>query len=249
MNEHYWPQSSSAALHAIEPAPEFMKEKVGRHDRDPVVSRWNSGQTGLLVLKFALTNLVAFALVAAAWMQGWIAIILAADQTGLTLVIVGTFLAGLLLCGHKIWLVNCELGCIRSYDPCTESWAAEYLAQVAGRRAENRTISGSALRVRITGWIAPVRHFANSLVLLGLIGTVVGFVIALSGIDGKAASDVSAISPMVSNLLGGMSVALYTTLVGSVLNLWLMVNHHLLAAGVQELFLGLIELGEENARN
>ncbi len=204
---------------------------------------------GLLVLKFALINMVAFALLAAAWMQNWIGIVFASDQTGLTLVIAATFVVGLALCGHKVWRVSRELNCVRTRRPCANSWATLYLAQVSDRTAGSRAISGSALRVKIDGWTAPVRNFANALVLLGLIGTVVGFVIALSGVDNDAVSDVTAISPMVSSLLAGMSVALYTTLVGSVLNLWLMVNHHLLSAGAQELFLGLVALGEKNARH
>jgi hypothetical protein len=44
-----------------------------------------------------------------------------------------------------------------------------------------------------------------------------------------------------------MSTALYTTLVGSVLNVWLMVNYHLLAGGTVKLITGLLEFGEENA--
>ena len=93
-----------------------------------------------------------------------------------------------------------------------------------------------------------MRHVANSLVLLGLIGTVIGFIIALSGVDPKAVSDVKAISPMVSTLLSGMSVALYTTLAGSLLNLWLMVNHRLLSAAAARFVSALIERGERNER-
>jgi hypothetical protein len=42
-----------------------------------------------------------------------------------------------------------------------------------------------------------------------------------------------------------MSIALYTTLVGAVLHVWLMVNHRLLATGTSELFNTIIELGEQ----
>jgi hypothetical protein len=38
---------------------------------------------------------------------------------------------------------------------------------------------------------------------------VIGFIIALSGVDPATAGDVNAIGPMVSALIGGMSVALY----------------------------------------
>lgn len=206
-------------------------------------------QTHAILYKFVLLNLAAFALVAAAWMQGWIDMILEADATRLTLVIVATFLAGLTYCALKVWRITRELDCVRNFDPQEESWASQYLAEVAGRRSGSRAITGSAFRLRIAGWIAPVRHFANSLVLLGLIGTVLGFVIALSGVDPEAVSDVSAISTIVSTLLAGMSVALYTTLVGAILNLWLMINYHMLTAGAQDLMISLVALGERNARS
>ena len=93
-----------------------------------------------------------------------------------------------------------------------------------------------------------MRHIANSLVLLGLIGTVLGFIIALSGIEPGAAASVKAIGPMVSNLIRGMSVALYTTLVGAVLNLWLTVNYNQLARDTVRLVTDLVALGEANAR-
>ena len=93
-----------------------------------------------------------------------------------------------------------------------------------------------------------MRHAAGSLVLLGLIGTVVGFIIALSGVDPESASDVQSIAPMVSSLIEGLSTALYTTLIGSVLNVWLMINYRLLAGGTVKLVTALIDLGEDNAR-
>ena len=54
-------------------------------------------------------------------------------------------------------------------------------------------------------------------------------------------SDVNAIGPMVSTLITGMSVALYTTLVGSVLNLWLTLNYHFLAKGMIDLVASILE--------
>jgi hypothetical protein len=57
------------------------------------------------------------------------------------------------------------------------------------------------------------------------------------------ASDVNAISGMVGSLIEGMGIALYTTLVGSVLNLWLAANYQLLATGTANLAAALIDAG------
>ena len=202
----------------------------------------------LLVLRFALFNLAAFALLGAAYMQGWIEMIAEGDGSRLSVVIFAVFTGGLAICAQKVWRISMDLECVRIFDPCRRSWAATYLNEVSGRGSGSRRITGSALRVNIASRIAVVRHVANSLVLLGLIGTVLGFVIALSGVDPQAAGDVRAITPMVSDLISGMSVALYTTLVGAVLNLWLMVNYRILAGGATKLATSLIALGEANAR-
>ncbi|PKP72698.1 MAG: hypothetical protein CVT84_17400 [Alphaproteobacteria bacterium HGW-Alphaproteobacteria-6] len=85
--------------------------------------------------------------------------------------------------------------------------------------------------------------------MLGLIGTVLGFILALSGISASMTPDVGAVSGMISRLIAGMSVALYTTLEGSVLSLWLTVNHQILGAGAARLVSGLVMLGERDARS
>ena len=120
--------------------------------------------------------------------------------------------------------------------------------RIAGKEGESRQILASTLRLELSQRITLVRHVAASLVFLGLIGTVVGFIIALSGVDPDSAGDAEAITPMVASLVRGMSTALVTTLVGSVLNLWLMANYQVLATGTVRLITAAIELGEARAR-
>jgi hypothetical protein len=67
-------------------------------------------------------------------------------------------------------------------------------------------------------------------------------------VDPENASNINAVAPMVSTLVEGMSIALYTTLVGAVLNVWLMTNYHLLTTGTVKLITALVELGEDHAR-
>lgn len=202
----------------------------------------------LLVLRFALINIVAIGLLGAAYQQGLVEQVLVADRTYLTVAIAVVFLAGLALCGRRVWEISRDLEQVESFDPLRESHATLYLASLRGRSGDSRSLLASSLRMKLTHRIAAVRNIANSLVLLGLIGTVVGFIIALSGVDPEQASDVSAITPMVSTLIEGMSTALYTTLVGSILNVWLMVNYQLLAAGTVKLITALVEFGESHGR-
>ncbi len=201
----------------------------------------------LLLLRFVIVNMVGVALFAAAYLHGFVAMVIAADQTKLSLVIFATFLAGFALCAWKAVQTSRELNQIKDFHPLLPSRAATYLAQIRGRNADSRSMSAAALRLKLSTRIGTIRHFANSLVFLGLIGTVIGFIIALSGIDPQNAGDIEAISPMIATLIDGMSVALYTTLVGAVFNLWLMVNYHIVATGTVNLITALVEFGEAHA--
>ena len=201
----------------------------------------------LLLLRFGLINLIGLGLLALAQVHGWVAMTLAADHTHLVTVIFLVFLVGLVVCAYRINQTSQELNRAKPFDPLVPSLAAEFLAKSRGRGGESRAILISTLRLKLSQRIAVVRNTANSLVLLGLIGTVIGFIIALSGVDPEKAGDFNSVAPMVSTLIEGMSTALYTTLVGAVLNVWLMVNYHLLAGGTVKLITALVELGEEHA--
>jgi MotA/TolQ/ExbB proton channel family len=205
---------------------------------DPVVYSY------LLALRFCIINVIAVALLGAAWLQGWLTVLLEADTTHLVAAIAGVFVLGLVLCARIALQLSGELNQVKARQPRPGSRAAEYLASITGRDGQSRAILGSTLKLKLASRITPVRHVANSLVILGLIGTVIGFIIALSGVDPETAGDVSSIGPMVSTLIDGMSVALHTTLVGAVLNVWLMLNYRLVEGGTVRLLTAIVERGE-----
>ena len=239
------------------PPPAVEETTVVESERGEAQLAWILSKTGnkakddrrsLLFVRFALLNLVGFALIGFAWQLGLIAQVLAADQTNLSIVIAAVFTMGLGLCGIKAWQTSRDLDQVRSMSPQKGSKAADYLSLVQGAKGEGRSMIASAMRLKLTQRISVIRHIANCLVLLGLIGTVIGFVIALSGVEPQEAGDVKAIAPMVSTMIEGMSTALYTTLVGALLNLWLLTNYQLLASGTVKLITGLVEFGEVNGR-
>ena len=207
-----------------------------------------AGEPYSLVLRFALLNLAAFALLGAAVAQGWIGQIVAADVTWISICIFGIFFGGLVVAARESWVISTELNAVHAKQPCRHSWTDRYLSSVVKRGAGSRAIFAEALRTQLASRIAIVRYVANSLVLLGLIGTVLGFVIALSAVDPDVASDVGKVAPMVAKLVQGMSVALYTTLVGAVLHLWLSANYHILAVGAARFTTHLIARGEGHAQ-
>ena len=198
----------------------------------------------LLLLRFGLVNLIAFALLGAAWAQGLVAKVINADVTNMVVLICVVFLIGLILAGYRLWKVSKQLNAAYNYDANESSRAADFLSKTKGKNASSRANLTQALKLKLFSRIIHIRYIANSLTILGLIGTVLGFIIALSGVDPDVASNPSAISPMVAQLIEGMSVALYTTLVGSILSVWLGLIYQMLATGTSNLVSIIIELSE-----
>ena len=201
----------------------------------------------LLIVRFGLLNFVAAALLAAAYLQGWLDAVINSYLRELSAGIFMVFLYGLFHCGAKVWRHGVELNDLKTGTPEPESRAGRYLSRAGKADAESRSIQVTVLRLKLTDGIVVVRSIANSLVMLGLIGTVIGFIIALSGVDPEAATQVENVAAMVSTLIDGMSVALNTTLVGSVLYVWLIVNYGILVSGTVDLIAEIIEQGEIRA--
>lgn len=59
------------------------------------------------------------------------------------------------------------------------------------------------------------RWLADNLVMLGLVGTILGFIVALAGI-GNGPTTAGEVARVVSALVAGLGTSLYTTLAGSV---------------------------------
>ena len=205
----------------------------------------------LLLFRFALLNAACFGLLGAAWLEGWLDAMLESSARLMCLGIFTTFLVGLALCAAKIVRTSLELNQVRDGRPAPGSRAAGHLARLEGRPSGGSDGRPSAaadlLRYRMANHVSIVGHIANTLVFLGLIGTVIGFIVALAGVDPEMSGSVHQVAPMVSSLIEGMGIALYTTLVGAVLHVWLIVNHRMLATGALHLYNAIVEFGERSA--
>ena len=78
------------------------------------------------------------------------------------------------------------------------------------------------------GKIAWLSDISEYLVQLGFLGTLVGFVIALSGIDQDTVTTADGAQTAVAALMSGMSTAIGTTIIGASLALWHGCNMRLL---------------------
>ena len=201
----------------------------------------------LLLFRFLLLNAACFGVLGGAWLQGWLDAMLVSSARLMCLGIFATFLLGFAVCALKVARTSLELNQVRDGRPAPSSRAAGYLERFPGGRADDRRIAADLLRFRMASHISIVGHVANTLVFLGLIGTVIGFIVALSSVEPGVTGNVRQIAPMVASLIDGMGIALYTTLVGAVLHVWLIVNHRMLATGTLHLYNAIVELGERRA--
>lgn len=198
----------------------------------------------LLVLRFALINIVAFALVGAAGLQGWLEGLLEPTTGILSGIIFAAFLYGLGLCGIRVWQTSLAINDMKAGGRTASAQIARHMASPRSKDSESRAIQINMLRLKLSHHIQIVRHIANLLVFLGLIGTVIGFIIALSGVVPEAVSNPETVATMIATLIRGMSVALYTTLLGAVLNVWLTTNHRILSTGTVDLISQIVQFGE-----
>jgi len=191
----------------------------------------------LLLARYATVNLVGLVLLGIAWRQGLVAQVWEADSSSLTLVIAGLFLWGMMLGGWRAWKLSDELDRVRGGH--VDGKCRAY--RDALRRGIDPRVAAEALRTKLLQRVAFAKHLSGVLVTLGLIGTVIGFIIALSGVDPSQVGDAEAIGPMVAKLIDGMGVALYTTLVGASFGMWAAFNHQVLATGAANVYSAILE--------
>lgn len=204
----------------------------------------DSARRYLLLLRFVLLNGALTAGLVAAWQLGWLEQMVAVDNFHIVKIIAVVFLIGLYQAGNRIMQLTYELNGLAEGHPPADSRAAAYLRSIRGADGHGRSVLAGSLRLKLATRLGHIRFIASTLVMLGLIGTVIGFIVALSGVDPDAVGNTNAIGPMVSTLLLGMGMAMYKTLAGIVFNIWLMLNYRLLEQGTVHFFTQLIERGE-----
>jgi biopolymer transport protein ExbB/TolQ len=109
---------------------------------------------------------------------------------------------------------------------CTQDLLFERLENALGRGHES-------------GWF-----LAELMIRLGLLGTVIGFIFMLGSVASVTSVDVHALQQLLTNMSGGMRIALYTTLTGLGAGILLSFQYRLLDAGVDRLMAEIIELSE-----
>ena len=200
----------------------------------------------LLLLRYSLVNALGLVFIIVMYSQGYLSKAIKGDVTNVVVLIIFLFLTGLTLASIKAFWISKELNYAYSLQTKNKSMLNNFLKKAKKLDASSRSNLISSTRINISVKISNIKFIANILVILGLIGTVIGFIIALSGVDGSVSSNPDEVGKMVASLVQGMSVALYTTLAGSILSVWLNICYQILSNGANRLISRIIEVGEKN---
>lgn len=132
------------------------------------------------------------------------------DPSGISVAITLLALVVTLWCGRRAWQLQAE-------SAEGSAWRHAY----AQARVQSPDQAAALLSERSHGAHETAWWFAASAIKLGLLGTVVGFIFMASRIGSMPSFDVDQIQALLTQMTAGMAIALYTTLVGLVANLWL----------------------------
>lgn len=160
----------------------------------------------LLLYRIIIVNLIGAGLMAYAAAQGWISTVIAGDSTGLVYAMIGLFV---------IFIVSLFIRAMKVSQGLNET-------KFGVRRP------GSINGAKFMEKMAHLDDIPNWLVTLGLLGTVIGIMISLTGISQDSLLDADGVKSAITQLMAGMQVAFCTTIAGGVLGLWCDINRRIL---------------------
>ena len=139
--------------------------------------------------------------------QGYLHLLWEGDTTKLSFVLLSIFTVMSGWCGYKTWTLS------RFHD---NGQTEDYLVEKIEHLME-------------VGW------FTSDLCLsIGMMGTVIGFIMMLSGFTNIDVKDMSTVQGLIKNLGVGMSTALYTTLTGLVCSALLKIQYFNLSQAIDK---------------
>jgi hypothetical protein len=134
------------------------------------------------------------------------------DPSRISLVIFALAVVLTLWCGRRAWALQAEAAAGGQ-----GAWAQAYAQQRAAGLADAQAL----LSERTHGPHETAWWFAAAAIKLGLLGTVVGFIVMASQLGQSKVFELAEVQLLLKQMTSGMAIALYTTLAGLVANLWL----------------------------
>ena len=223
-------------------------------------------ERGVLLLWMIFTGLSIFA-VFLLWRYGLIHLMVASGRTYISSLIAVLYL---ITCGHCFWRTRAiaregevARGCCavlsapdgaKALDADARglpgglvtdhirSLVTKAKAQAAGRI--DQTLLLRTLADRLRGSNGFGAFVSDTLMKLGLLGTIVGFIIMLAPIATLDAADKAAMKTSMGLMSDGMAVAMYTTLAGLIGSILVRIQYYMLDAATQRVFSDAVMLTE-----
>lgn len=144
------------------------------------------------------------------WRHGYWHALVDGDPSGISVGIAA--MAGIvtLWCGARAWKLQHEA-------LPGSSWRSAYVLE----RARDAAQAPPLLADRTHGPHETAWWFASAALKLGLLGTVVGFIVMATQLGRAQGFEFSEVQGLLRQMTQGMAIALYTTLAGLIANLWL----------------------------
>lgn len=151
--------------------------------------------------------------------------------------------------GEQLFRHDPAQGLVVDQSDTADSYAHHHLVLLANKTYQHGALCNQDLllerlenalgRGHETGWF-----LADLMIRLGLLGTVIGFIFMLGSITDVSSVDIQALQQLLTDMSGGMRIALYTTLTGLGAGMLLGLQYRLLDQAVDRLMAEIIELSE-----
>ena len=223
-------------------------------------------ERGPLLLWMIFTGLSIFAAMLL-WHYGFIHLMVVSDRTYISSLIAVLYIV---TCGHCFWRTRAiareaEAGrrclTVLSAPDGAKVLASDARALPAGMVTDHirslvtkaamqgagridQTLLLRSLADRLRGSNGFGAFVSDTLMKLGLLGTIIGFIIMLAPIAGLDAADKVAMKSSMGLMSGGMAVAMYTTLAGLVGSILVRIQYYMLDAATQRVFSDAVMLTE-----
>jgi hypothetical protein len=199
------------------------------------------------------------------WRYGLIRLMIVSDRTYLSSLIALIYVGASLHCLWRTIVVSREGDAGRRVAARIESGGADVLdpsaalppgliaehirdlamkARTQGRGRLDQTLLLRSLADRLRGSNGFGAFASDTVIKLGLLGTIIGFIIMLAPIAGLDASDKSMMKSSMGLMSDGMAVAMYTTLAGLVGSILLKIQYYMLDNATAKVFSRAVTLTE-----
>ena len=223
------------------------------------------------LLQFSLMSFFIFFI----YDQGLIVKIVSSDKSYITSLIILSFMAISMHCFYYTYIISGELNkahiikksllkenvklriiegslILTSKGEISDGIVCEYFKDLIGLKKNGATSHAQILDsyVKRTVGFYEFGWFCSDIMLkLGLIGTVIGFIIMLSSLTDITTFDVTLLQGVLTTMGSGMGVALYTTLSALVAGVMVAIQYYNLESGCEELFSVLNQISEVSIDN